>query len=119
MEDAHINVLDLAAGADLDEKIHPSSLSFFGVFDGHGGEKVALFTGDNIHNIILKQESFQGGDYAQGLKDGFLATDRAILNGMTSDAVLPLTAKKLTCSRLLCQIRSTRRKSQVVQHVSG
>ncbi|OAA33407.1 Protein phosphatase 2C [Moelleriella libera RCEF 2490] len=80
MEDAHINVLNLAAGADLDEKIHPSSLSFFGVFDGHGGEKVALFTGDNIHNIILKQESFQGGDYAQGLKDGFLATDRAILN---------------------------------------
>ncbi|KAG6041993.1 hypothetical protein E4U41_007512 [Claviceps citrina] len=80
MEDSHTIVLDLATGANLDAKIHPSRLSFFGVFDGHGGDKVALFTGENIHNIILKQETFKSGDYAQGLRDGFLATDRAILN---------------------------------------
>lgn len=77
MEDAHTAVLDLDAG-----KAHPDKLSFFGVFDGHGGDKVALFAGENIHNIIFKQESFKSRDYTQGLKDGFLATDRAILNGM-------------------------------------
>jgi protein phosphatase 2C family protein 2/3 len=82
MEDSHTTVLDLAAGANLDPKIHSSQLSFFGVFDGHGGSAVALFAGENIHNIILKQDTFKTGDYAQGLKDGFLATDRAILNGM-------------------------------------
>lgn len=82
MEDAHTNLLNLATqGADLDAKIHPSRLSFFGVYDGHGGEKVATFSGENIHNIILKQDTFKSGDYVQGLKDGFLATDRAILNG--------------------------------------
>ncbi|KAH6968413.1 phosphatase 2C-like domain-containing protein [Fusarium avenaceum] len=75
MEDAHTTVLDLDSA-----KSHSSKLSFFGVFDGHGGDKVALFTGQNIHNIIFKQETFKSGDYAQGLKDGFLATDRAILN---------------------------------------
>ncbi|KAG5923684.1 hypothetical protein E4U61_002803 [Claviceps capensis] len=81
MEDAHTNLLNLATqGADLDAKIHPSRLSFFGVYDGHGGEKVATFSGENIHNIILKQDTFKSGDYVQGLKDGFLATDRAILN---------------------------------------
>ncbi|OAQ61769.2 protein phosphatase 2C [Pochonia chlamydosporia 170] len=80
MEDSHTTVLDLAAGANLDPKIHSSKLSFFGVFDGHGGSTVALFAGENIHNIILKQDTFKAGDYAQGLKDGFLATDRAILN---------------------------------------
>ncbi|KAG5983535.1 Protein phosphatase type 2C 3 [Claviceps digitariae] len=80
MEDDHTTVLDLAAGANLDPKKHPSRLSFFGVFDGHGGYKVAVFAGENIHNILLKQETFQSGDYAQGLKDAFLATDRAILN---------------------------------------
>lgn len=77
MEDAHTAVLDLDPN-----KTHPSKLSFFGVFDGHGGDKVALFAGANIHNIIFKQDKFKSGDYAQGLKDGFLATDRAILNGM-------------------------------------
>lgn len=83
MEDSHTTVLDLAAGSNLDPKIHSSKLSFFGVFDGHGGDKVALFAGENIHNIIVKQDTFKAGDYAQGLKDGFLATDRAILNGMS------------------------------------
>jgi protein phosphatase 2C family protein 2/3 len=77
MEDAHTAVLDLIgkdanAGADR--------LAFFGVFDGHGGDKVALFAGENIHKIIAKQDTFKSGDYTQGLKDGFLATDRAILN---------------------------------------
>jgi protein phosphatase 2C family protein 2/3 len=75
MEDAHTAVLDLDT-----KKTHPDKLSFFGVFDGHGGDKVALFAGENIHNIIFKQDTFKARDYAQGLKDGFLATDRAILN---------------------------------------
>lgn len=76
MEDAHTNVLDLDP-----TKTHPAKMSFFGVFDGHGGDKVALFAGENIHNIIFKQDTFKAGDYTQGLKDGFLATDRAILSG--------------------------------------
>ncbi|PFH55801.1 hypothetical protein XA68_17584 [Ophiocordyceps unilateralis] len=80
MEDAHTAVLDLGSPPGDDTRAHPEKLSFFGVFDGHGGEKVALFTGENIHNIIMKQDSFKTGDYVQGLRDGFLATDRAILN---------------------------------------
>lgn len=81
MEDAHTTVLDLLANADAqDAKAHPSKLSFFGVFDGHGGDKVALFAGENIHRIVAKQDAFKAGNYEQALKDGFLATDRAILN---------------------------------------
>ena len=81
MEDSHTAELDLGIpSADAPGK-QPGRLSFFGVFDGHGGDKVALFTGENIHKIIMKQDAFKAGDYAQGLKDGFLATDRAILNG--------------------------------------
>lgn len=82
MEDAHTAILNLQAE---DGKNKPTSeesrVSFFGVYDGHGGEKVALFAGNNIHQIVSKQESFKRGDIEQALKDGFLATDRAILNG--------------------------------------
>lgn len=84
MEDAHTTVLDLlpvSSRSDA-EKSHPPNISFFGVFDGHGGDKVALFTGEKIHDILLKQDTFKSGEYAQSLKDTFLATDRAILNGM-------------------------------------
>ena len=115
MEDAHAAVLDLqvedpkkdfkAAEADV-------RLSFFGVYDGHGGDKVALFAGENIHKIIAKQEAFKAGDFEQALKDGFLATDRAILNGSLS----PIHHMQLT---ELAQIRSTKRKSLVALPLSG
>ncbi|KAJ5281898.1 hypothetical protein N7478_007270 [Penicillium angulare] len=82
MEDAHAAVLDLQAKyvRDDDKPTDPAErLAFFGVYDGHGGDKVALFTGENLHQIVAKQDSFAKGDIEQALKDGFLATDRAIL----------------------------------------
>jgi protein phosphatase 2C family protein 2/3 len=83
MEDAHTTILDLLPVNKRtdDLKSQPEELSFFGVYDGHGGDKVALFSGENIPSILLKQDTFKSKDYAQALKDTFLATDRAILNG--------------------------------------
>jgi len=82
MEDAHATILDLKAGDDENTKLTAldQRLSFFGVYDGHGGDKVALYTGDNLHKIIAKQEAWKAGNLEQALKDGFLATDRAILS---------------------------------------
>lgn len=82
MEDAHATILDLQLddGKEVKPANADSRLSFFGVYDGHGGDKVALFAGENVHQIIARQEAFKKGDLEQALKDGFLATDRAILN---------------------------------------
>ncbi|KAK4971881.1 Protein phosphatase 2C 2 [Elasticomyces elasticus] len=83
MEDAHACVLDLQPleGNEDHKPANPDvRLSFFGVYDGHGGDKVALYTGDNLHKIIAKQDAFKKGDFEQALKDGFLAIDRAILS---------------------------------------
>ncbi|GMF79453.1 unnamed protein product [Aspergillus oryzae] len=84
MEDAHAAVLDLHAKYTSPEETSTDPakrLAFFGVYDGHGGDKVALFAGENVHKIVAKQDSFAKGDIEQALKDGFLATDRAILEG--------------------------------------
>jgi protein phosphatase 2C family protein 2/3 len=82
MEDSHAAVLDLQSS---DEPQRPTTaeerLSFFGVYDGHGGDKVAIFSGENIHKILTRQAAFAAKDYEQALKDAFLATDRAILQG--------------------------------------
>ncbi|KAI1810880.1 phosphatase 2C-like domain-containing protein [Poronia punctata] len=80
MEDAHCTVLDLLTPEGEEKKKHGSRLSFFGVFDGHGGDKVAQFAGKYITEILLKQDTFKNGNYEQSLKDCFLATDRAILS---------------------------------------
>ncbi|CCX33061.1 Similar to Protein phosphatase 2C homolog 2; acc. no. Q09172 [Pyronema omphalodes CBS 100304] len=79
MEDAHAAILDLQNG---DKEPKPTTrnerLSFFGVYDGHGGDKVAIFSGENVHKILAKQSAFAAGNFEQALKDGFLATDQAI-----------------------------------------
>ncbi|RMZ78437.1 hypothetical protein DV737_g3886, partial [Chaetothyriales sp. CBS 132003] len=82
MEDAHTAVLDLQADAGKSTQATPPDkrISFFGVYDGHGGEKVAQFAGEHLHKIVAKQDAFAKGDMDQALKEGFLATDRAILN---------------------------------------
>ena len=86
MEDAHTAVLDLQVEGDEKAKAAAADhrLSFFGVYDGHGGDRVAVFAGENIHNIIAKTDAFKKGEIEQALKDGFLATDRAILAGKPS-----------------------------------
>ena len=63
-------------------------LAFFSVCDGHGGDKVAIYTLERLHDIVAKQEAFKEGDLKKALQDGFLATDRAILSG-TSYAPVP------------------------------
>lgn len=82
MEDAHAAILDLQSSENKKPTTKETRLSFFGVYDGHGGDKVALFSGENVHQILAKQAAFEKGNYEQALKDGFLATDRAILQGM-------------------------------------
>ncbi|ODV95465.1 hypothetical protein PACTADRAFT_42469 [Pachysolen tannophilus NRRL Y-2460] len=62
-----------------DEGDIKNQVSFFGVYDGHGGEKVALFTGENLHKIIQNTDAFKQCDYPKALKDGFLNCDVAIL----------------------------------------
>jgi serine/threonine protein phosphatase PrpC len=126
MEDAHTAVLDMLASNPEDAKSHTAKLSFFGVFDGHGGDKVALFTGQNIHNIIAGQDTFKASNYEQALKDGFLATDRAILNGMDTclEGLLMVrrTGQTFACGWLTEnseQIRSTRRRYPAARPASA
>ncbi|CAG5182435.1 uncharacterized protein ALTATR162_LOCUS10160 [Alternaria atra] len=79
MEDAHATVLDFA-GEEGKPTGNDKRLAFFGVYDGHGGDKVALYAGEQLHQIVAKQEAFKQGDIKKALQDGFLATDRAILS---------------------------------------
>ena len=84
MEDDHAAVLDLQAeqaGQKFVGAPDETRLSFFGVYDGHGGDGVAHFAGKHVHKIIAKQQAFKEGNLEQAMKDGFLATDRAILSG--------------------------------------
>jgi protein phosphatase 2C family protein 2/3 len=83
MEDAHACLLDLQAHVEGGKPTEADKrLAYFGVYDGHGGDKVAIYTGEHLHEIVTKQEAYKSGDLKKALQDGFLAADRAILSGM-------------------------------------
>lgn len=81
MEDAHAAVLDYTTDNSGKPTPPDKRLSFFGVYDGHGGDKVAIYTGEHLHQIVAQQAAFKDGNIKKALQDGFLATDRAILSG--------------------------------------
>ncbi|PVH13656.1 uncharacterized protein CXQ87_001769 [Candidozyma duobushaemuli] len=76
MEDAHATIMNLKRqeGDSGDEHA-----AFFGVYDGHGGEKAAIFTGLRLHELVVSTDAFKEKDYVNALKDGFLSCDQAIL----------------------------------------
>lgn len=110
MEDAHAAVLDLQP-LEGEEEPKPAAsdvrITYFGVYDGHGGDKVALYTGEKLHQIIAKTEAFKQANFEQALKDGFLAIDRAILSGactLKEDVISCIGLRADFCA----QTRSTR-----------
>jgi hypothetical protein len=114
MEDAHATVLDFA-GEEGKPTGNDKRLAFFGVYDGHGGDKVALYAGEQLHQIVAKQEAFKEGDIKKALQDGFLATDRAILSGEPFEALTP-APRQVADSRE--QTPSTKRRFLAALHRS-
>lgn len=69
MEDAHTTILDLL-------KTPKKKISFFAVFDGHGGSTVAKYAGEKLHRrLSLDAEFIKGTDYESILKEIFLGLD--------------------------------------------
>ncbi|KAI3686306.1 hypothetical protein L1987_79980 [Smallanthus sonchifolius] len=64
MEDAHAALLDL-----------DNSTSFFGVYDGHGGQAVSKFCAKFLHQQVLKHESYSVGDIGTAAQKSFLRMD--------------------------------------------
>uniref|UniRef100_A0A3Q2QKV7 protein-serine/threonine phosphatase n=1 Tax=Fundulus heteroclitus TaxID=8078 RepID=A0A3Q2QKV7_FUNHE len=67
MEDAHNCI------PDFDEET-----AMFAVYDGHGGEEVALYCSKYLPDIIKEQRTYKDGKLQKALEDAFLAIDGRI-----------------------------------------
>ncbi|XP_029283234.1 protein phosphatase 1G [Cottoperca gobio] len=73
MEDAHNCILE------FDEET-----AMFSVYDGHGGEEVALYCSKYLPDIIKEQKTYKDGKLQKALEDAFLFIDRK----MTTEDVI-------------------------------
>lgn len=69
-EDTHI--------AEIVELADKKKGMLFGVFDGHGGDKVALDAKEKLTQILLKNKNFKKGDYKKALEESFMAYDLSL-----------------------------------------
>lgn len=67
MEDAH----NCIPGLD-------DETAMFAVYDGHGGEEVALYCSKYLPDIIKEQKAYKDGKLQKALRDAFLAIDARI-----------------------------------------
>ncbi|EER11187.1 Protein phosphatase 2C, putative, partial [Perkinsus marinus ATCC 50983] len=68
MEDAHV------AYWDADKKI-----GIFGVFDGHGGQAVALYVAKHLVPVLTDREAYRQGKYERALHETFMELDRLMM----------------------------------------
>lgn len=68
MEDAH------AVYPHLD-----TSTSFFGVYDGHGGDEVSKFCAKFLHREVLNHEAFSVGDVGTSMQHAFLRQQEGVI----------------------------------------
>ena len=68
-EDAHIHNLDLGDGNSL-----------FAIFDGHGGEQVAMFCERYIPEVLLANQEYQNKNYQKALEETFVEVDYMLLS---------------------------------------
>lgn len=99
MEDAHTHILSLTP--------EDPAASFFAVYDGHGGAKVAHYAGNNLHKKVLSQDSYNT-DIPEAMRTGFLQIDSDMLDdpemrdelaGTTAICVL-VKGNKLYCGNV-------------------
>jgi serine/threonine protein phosphatase PrpC len=78
MEDAHVtfdDALAFAPGVEGYKKV-----SFYAVYDGHGGTTSAELLKKNLHGNVLASESFKTHRVSEALVTGFKTTDKAIVD---------------------------------------
>ncbi|KAJ2849915.1 Protein phosphatase 2C 2 [Coemansia brasiliensis] len=79
MEDAHTTVLKLGPDGES---------AFFAVYDGHGGQAAAKFSGAELHSFIVKDENYTEGKFEDAIKSGYMAADAVLRENpeMTNDS---------------------------------
>ena len=56
--------------------------AFYGVYDGHGGQRAAEFVKNTLHHKIIATDKFKNDDIEGAIKDGYLNTVGYVLFGV-------------------------------------
>lgn len=76
MEDAEVAIVDLSV---LFPSHAPAGAQFYGVYDGHGGQRAAEFVKQTLHHKIVASEHFKAKRFDEAVRAGYAACDDELL----------------------------------------
>ncbi|KAH1067799.1 hypothetical protein J1N35_032786 [Gossypium stocksii] len=94
MEDTHVCIADLAKnfGRNL---MSEDTVSFYGVFDGHGGKDASQFVRDHLPRVIVEDADFPL-DIEKAVTRSFMETDAAFAKSCSVESALASGTTALT-----------------------
>ncbi|MBA0690203.1 hypothetical protein Goari_007896 [Gossypium aridum] len=94
MEDTHVCIADLAKdfGRNL---MSEDTVSFYGVFDGHGGKDASQFVRDHLPRVIVEDVDFPL-DIEKAVTRSFMETDAAFAKSCSLESALASGTTALT-----------------------
>ncbi|KAB2079569.1 hypothetical protein ERO13_A05G012000v2 [Gossypium hirsutum] len=94
MEDTHVCIADLAKnfGRNL---MSEDTVSFYGVFDGHGGKDASQFVRDHLPRVIVEDADFPL-DIEKAVTRSFMETDAAFAKSCSLESALASGTTALT-----------------------
>lgn len=57
---------------------HPAPHGFYGIYDGHRGQRAAIYSAKHVHETIVRRECF-ATDVEEAIRSGFVAADVELL----------------------------------------
>ena len=82
-EDRVSIIINMNKPKNYNKKIWPKT-SFFGIYDGHGGNKCADYLRDSLHKLIFNDENYPE-NINEAIKNGFLKAENEFLNNHSLD----------------------------------
>lgn len=79
-EDAHAVVLDVDAVSKDNSTASGPPTALFGIFDGHGGKEVALFTAKHLPVTLTRMQGYRSGDMKVALSQAFMEMDNLLMD---------------------------------------
>ncbi|XVE98461.1 hypothetical protein REPUB_Repub03eG0108700 [Reevesia pubescens] len=94
MEDTHICIADLAKNFSCN-LMSEEAVSFYGVFDGHGGKYASHFVRDHLPRVIVEDADFPL-ELEKVVTRSFMETDAAFANSCSLESALASGTTALT-----------------------
>lgn len=80
--------------------------SFFGIYDGHGGNECADFLRDNLHSLVIKEPSFPW-NAKEAIRNGFAKAEQKFFDLNYNPATHEIIDKSGSCAIVVIIIGDT------------